>query len=79
MKTPKLYLTELGYEKQDFSRFTPSRRPPPSLSPWLPREVIYSQEQGRLPKVYDLGKLCILLFLGMREEHWKLTHTDNML
>lgn len=34
-------------------------------------------ESQLLPQVYDLGKLLVLLFLCMREEHWKLTHTDN--
>ncbi|MCP5018641.1 MAG: ISKra4 family transposase [Ketobacter sp.] len=34
-------------------------------------------EKELFGKVFDLGKLFILLFLGMREAHWRLTHTPN--
>ena len=33
-------------------------------------------EKQLVPKVYELGRLFISLFLCMREEEWKRTHTD---
>ena len=34
-------------------------------------------EQELFGKVFDLGKLFVLLFLCMRKTHWRVTHTPN--
>lgn len=36
-------------------------------------------ENQLLPRVYDLGKLFILLFLCKRQEDWQLTHKDKQI